>query len=701
VSETSLNDAFIDAFQGGDWERARKLVLQRLGEADADISQGHGWLGIIAVAEGRPEVARGHLEQAVMSGELEDADPWAHLGDLVRPEDPERAVVLYRAAIERESKGWHQLALARCLEEDLFELEAAVAPLRAAAALESCAAEANARLVSVATRLGQAELANAAAEALMVLDDAPTGALGHAVASLADLPSGHAPALEPLAARFIRDHGPHLGIGVIRVDRALAAGELVQARDLAEHLRESFPAHPEPKLLLAEVMLRDADVAGAAGVLAGLEEVPIRLRLRLATATAGQDAFDDAMTIVEGVLAESPEHVEALLLGSRIALAQEDEETANGLLTRARALDAVIDEAAARAGRAVAAIVADLKDVWPDATVEHMERGHNAYVARIERGGETQFLKLYASWHRPAEAVDAEVELLNTLGGTCPGGLKVVVPRDTVEAAGWRGFSAAVLPGDMLPEAVMRGGLNPTRGASMGRALADLRAAFATVPQMWQRHLGGTMAMGAREVFHWSNLWEPDRGVPELLAALEVLDLADHPMVNELHANLTDVVGRLAALEPLPRGPIHGDFAPHNLLWDGEEVAAVLDFDYAAVDVELADLANSLARVGFNWTRLMVANDPNPRIETGRALAQAYFEARGPAPSAEVLRDLIVATRVSYCLNMARAGRTAHRYHSPDRYPAPEHAITVLARQVRYLTSDKGLAAVRAMLPQA
>ena len=692
----SLNDAFIEAFEGRDWERARALVLQRMGAADADIAEGQGWLGIVAAAAGDVARAQQHLERAI-SLACAAADPWAQLAGIVRSDDPERAVELWQGAIRRDSQPRYHLGLARCLEEDLGEFQSAREHLGIAAQDEHLAPEALARLVSVSASLGDGAGAQEAARRLMHAEHSDPSALGHAISALAELSSGPTSLLESLAQRFETLHGTNLAVGVVMVDRALADGDLSLARQRAEALDSTFPERAAPKLLLAEIELREGKVDHAFQRMDALGgDVPTRLWLRLATACAEGDDLGRAHAIVSDVVAEHPEHVEALLLGARVALARDDEEEADALFARARLLDEVIDETAAKTGRTVAGIVAALEERWPDASIEHLQRGHNAFVARVVRGGRTEFLKLYADWHRPKDSVDAEVALLSEIGGSRPSGLQIIGVAAEVAVPGWRGFSSAALPGEALAEREIRSGLSPTRTAAIGRALADLHAAFDAVSPTWERHLGGSMAMGAREVFHWANSGEGAKG---LHAALSVLGLEHHPRAEDIATMLVPALERIEALGALPRGIVHGDFAPHNLLWDGDEVVGVLDFDYATQDVVLADLANTLARTAFSWSNLMVAGTPAPRIDAGKALVTAYMEARGQGlPRPQALVDVILATRVSYCLNMARAGRRATLHRSPDRYPAPEHAITVLARQVAYLTSEDARAAASQML---
>lgn len=83
--------------------------------------------------------------------------------------------------------------------------------------------------------------------------------------------------------------------------------------------------------------------------------------------------------------------------------------------------------------------------------------------------------------------------------------------------------------------------------------------------------------------------------VPELLEWLP-----DDPSLDPVRA-------RLAALEPLePAEPavLHGDFWPGNILWQGDQIAAVIDWEDAAVGDVHADLATCRLELlwAFGWS---------------------------------------------------------------------------------------------------
>ncbi|HLN64870.1 MAG TPA: phosphotransferase [Symbiobacteriaceae bacterium] len=55
-----------------------------------------------------------------------------------------------------------------------------------------------------------------------------------------------------------------------------------------------------------------------------------------------------------------------------------------------------------------------------------------------------------------------------------------------------------------------------------------------------------------------------------------------------------------SAYATLPLQPIHGDYVPFNLLFEQGQVTAVLDFEFAGLDLRALDLATGLAACGSN-----------------------------------------------------------------------------------------------------
>jgi homoserine kinase type II len=66
------------------------------------------------------------------------------------------------------------------------------------------------------------------------------------------------------------------------------------------------------------------------------------------------------------------------------------------------------------------------------------------------------------------------------------------------------------------------------------------------------------------------------------------------PAVGRLMAQIEDLEARSVAHQPLPRIVIHGDYYAGNLLFDGDRVVGVLDFDLASWQPRVVDLAEAL-----------------------------------------------------------------------------------------------------------
>ena len=138
---------------------------------------------------------------------------------------------------------------------------------------------------------------------------------------------------------------------------------------------------------------------------------------------------------------------------------------------------------------------------------------------------------------------------------------------------------------------------------------------------------------------------------------------------------------------------IHGDYGWHNANWlavggetpDRLAVVGVVDFDYAAWDVPLADLAQAIGRSAADWKRLTHHRDPAPRPELAAALVRGYTDLAGPlAVGPQGLRALLVGTRIAYGFALAEAGLQRDP-RAPSGYGPALDALALLNLQLDWL----------------
>lgn len=144
-----------------------------------------------------------------------------------------------------------------------------------------------------------------------------------------------------------------------------------------------------------------------------------------------------------------------------------------------------------------------------------------------------------------------------------------------------------------------------------------------------------------------------------------------------------EVVHELTILAPaLPQLMIHGGARRGSLLYDGDRVAAVLDFDSARWDVRVLDLAVAAHDVGKVYTVLGAA-DHKVALDLDRIeqLLRGYTQVGSLAPAeVEALPLLIEAKRLKRAL-----GRLS-RLSSGEVLSANDHAKIELERgRVRWL----------------
>jgi len=120
----------------------------------------------------------------------------------------------------------------------------------------------------------------------------------------------------------------------------------------------------------------------------------------------------------------------------------------------------------------------------------------------------------------------------------------------------------------------------------------------------------------------------------------------------------------------LPRGPIHADYFPDNLLFEGDEPVGLIDFYFACTGAWAYDLAIALAAWGFD-----ADGGPLPaRLEA----FQTGYESIRPLTSAEraALPDLCAVATVRFTLTRLHD----RLFHDPTKLVTPKDPIPFLRR---------------------
>jgi len=133
----------------------------------------------------------------------------------------------------------------------------------------------------------------------------------------------------------------------------------------------------------------------------------------------------------------------------------------------------------------------------------------------------------------------------------------------------------------------------------------------------------------------------------------------DAALCAELEDALRACVELQRAAGALPHTMIHGDFRAQNVLFDRERVAAVLDFDAAALAPRLVDLAYALV-----FFQAVIAQPPLPRDEAA-ALLDGYEQV---CPLTDLERALLpAALRFSWMRGMLLWARIAYLDRASDK----------------------------------
>jgi homoserine kinase type II len=107
---------------------------------------------------------------------------------------------------------------------------------------------------------------------------------------------------------------------------------------------------------------------------------------------------------------------------------------------------------------------------------------------------------------------------------------------------------------------------------------------------------------------------------------------------------------------------VHGDFHPGNLLFRGDEVAAVIDFDAARIEPAVVDFANAVMQFSAVRGRARKLASWPAALDEGRLEAFTRAYARHGDPALRVQVDMVAPLMIEACvaevsLPIARKGR--------------------------------------------
>lgn len=255
-------------------------------------------------------------------------------------------------------------------------------------------------------------------------------------------------------------------------------------------------------------------------------------------------------------------------------------------------------------------------------TNHHVWAGGRRFFLRLCEGKTDADVQFEAEVHRALHAARFPVpRLLDAADG-----------RPFAPVAGRQAMLFAYAPGEALGSAAV----TPERCRRVGEQLARLHdlASGLTVDR--------ANPYGPTRVRAWVEALAPEGGGdPEVLAALPLLE---------------EEVERAAALPGAPRGLVHGDLFVDNVLWIGERVGAVLDWEMACVDAFALDLGVALCAWCYT-----------DRFDPGRAsaLVGGYRAARDVEP--ETLDALRAYARFAA---LRFAASRIHALRAPELGPA-------------------------------
>lgn len=258
-----------------------------------------------------------------------------------------------------------------------------------------------------------------------------------------------------------------------------------------------------------------------------------------------------------------------------------------------------------------------------------VERGsvNSNFVVEVE--GDRVFLRLYEEQTR--EGARRETDLVAWLAAR---GIATPAPRARLD--GSLVGSLAGKPSALFP--FVSGDMSCQRGL--------------TVARMWA--VGDMLAR--LHLLAPPSLWPSRFGVEELRARLDriALDPAHGSLAAPLREKLEEAWSRRDA--DVPRGLVHGDVFRDNVLWDGDRIAAILDFESASEGPFVYDLAVTALAFGYGdafvpgLVRGLSAGYQNVRPLSERERAALFPEARAAALRFTITRITDYAMRTGAAL---------------------------------------------------
>ncbi|XKK39597.1 aminoglycoside phosphotransferase family protein [Nocardiopsis sp. ARC36] len=199
------------------------------------------------------------------------------------------------------------------------------------------------------------------------------------------------------------------------------------------------------------------------------------------------------------------------------------------------------------------------------------------------------------------------------------------------------------------------GGFSPTQHTVVGRALGRIHTVFA------HHQLSGTASPWVQDWYEpgLDSVRERARALLELIGGRdqhEEFDSLAHTTLNERLGMLAEVPDLLAGVpRDLNTQVLHGDFTAPNLLFDGDDLAAVVDFRPPVPYM----LAFELGRIAFDPRT--VALDER-WIDSAARLVAAYLDAN----PAVARRDVFACGRVTLIQMLRSLYGVEQHYLAPD-----------------------------------